>query len=329
MPHTVRNLDQIADHLRAGAVSVGNFDGVHLGHARIVARLIELARELSGPAVVFTFDPHPARLLSPQAPPPPLCWPERKAELLGKLGVDAVVICPTDRGLLSLSPEEFFGRILCDRLAVRGIVEGPDFRFGRARAGDMGTLERLGRAAGVRVETVVPVEQAGQPISSSRVRHLLTAGQVEETGRLLTEPYRIRGRVTRGAGRGRGLGFPTANLVGIETLLPAEGIYAGRAWTGQGPWPAALSLGPNPTFDEAALKVEVHLIGFSGDLYQQTVEVDFLARLREIERFVSVERLRAEMGDDVARARQIVERYDSERGADEVPGSRRSGAPSG
>jgi len=305
---------------------VGNFDGVHLGHARIIARLVELAREVSGPAIAFTFDPHPASLLSAQPPRPLLCRPERKAELLGKLGVDAVVICPTGRDLLSLSPEEFFGRILCDRLAVRGIVEGPDFRFGRARAGDMAALERLGRAAGVRVETVAPLQQAGRPISSSRVRSLLTAGQVEDARRLLTEPYRIRGRVVRGAGRGRHLGFPTANLVGIETLLPAEGIYAGRAWVAGNPWPAALSLGPNPTFDEAALKVEVHLIGFNGDLYDQMVEVDFLARLREIERFDSVEQLLVEMGRDVASARRIVEQYALERG---VAGASVPGNPDG
>lgn len=309
MPQIVRNLDHFPNDFRGGAVSVGNFDGVHLGHARIIARLIELARELSGPAIVFTFDPHPARLLSPQAAPLPLCWPERKADLLGKLGVEAVVIYPTDHHLLSLSPEEFFSRILCDRLAARGIVEGPDFRFGRGRVGNMATLEGLGRAAGVRVETLAPVEEAGQPISSSRVRSLLAMGRVEEAGRLLTEPYRIRGRVARGAGRGRGLGYPTANLVGIDTLLPAEGIYAGRVWTGREVWPAALSLGPNPTFDEVILKVEVHLIGFCGDLYDRAVEVDFLARLRDIERFGSIEQLQKEIGRDIARARQIAEQY--------------------
>jgi len=156
-PQIVRNLDQFPEHLRAGAVSIGNFDGVHLGHARIVARLVAVARELSGPAVVFTFEPHPARLLHPQSAPKPLCWPQRKAELLGKLGIDAVVVCPTDRRLLSLGPEEFFEQILLGRLGIRGIVEGPDFRFGRGRAGDMATLEKLGSAAGVRVETVAPV----------------------------------------------------------------------------------------------------------------------------------------------------------------------------
>ena len=288
-------------------MSVGNFDGPHLGHVRIIERLLAMARQVQGPAVVFSFDPHPSHILRPDAAPRPLCWTERKAELLAELGVDAMVAYPTDAAFLRLEAREFFDRIICQRLAARALVEGPNFFFGRGRSGNIEVLRQFCAAVGVLLEVVDPVEIDGQVVSSSRVRDLVLAGQLAAARRLLVRPYRIRGRVVRGAGRGAKLGFPTANIAGVDTLLPGCGIYAGRAFAHGAAWPAAISLGPNPTFDEGHVKVEAHLLGYQGWLYDRTIEVDFLARLRDIKRFDSVADLVAQMERDVSEVRRIVE----------------------
>ena len=308
-PHGVkliRNLAELPDTLRGGAVAIGNFDGVHLGHAAIARRLAEAARAAGGPAVVFTFDPHPVRILRPEAAPPPLTWTDRKAELLGQLAVDAVIAYPTDTALLQLSAEEFFQRIVVDRLRAKEIVEGTNFYFGRGRSGTIDVLRRLSGEAGIGLDVVEPVMIGGQPVSSSRVRKLLADGLVDEARELLTQPYRVRGMVRHGAGRGAKLGFPTANVDAIDTLLPGPGVYAGRAVAGGSLWPAAINIGPNPTFGEQAMKVEVHLIDFNGSLYGEPLEVDFLSRLRDIQRFDNVPALLAQIQSDVAEARRRV-----------------------
>jgi len=309
LPHAnvrlLRSLDPLPDDLRHGAVTIGNFDGVHRGHARLVERLIAKSHQLGGPAIVFTFDPHPVRLLRPDAAPPPLTWTDRKAELLGELGVTAVVAYPTDEALLSLTPEEFFSRIVQDKLAARGMAEGPNFFFGHHRAGNIDTLRQLCTRGDVSLEIVPPVEINGDIVSSSRVRGAIQAGDVDLARQLLTRPYRVRGLVTHGARRGGKLGFPTANLAGIDTLLPAHGVYAARAITSAGNWPAAVNIGPNPTFGENALKVEAYLVGFNGSLYGQPLEIEFLARLRSTQPFESVEALKAQLGRDAAAAQQI------------------------
>jgi riboflavin kinase/FMN adenylyltransferase len=301
----LRTLDNLPVDLLRGAVTIGNFDGVHRGHARIVSRLLEKSRDVAGPAVVFTFDPHPVRLLRPQDAPPPLTWTDRKAQLLDELGVTAVIAYPTDEALLALSPQEFFDQIVCQRLEARAMIEGPNFFFGRGRAGNTGVLAGLCRAAGVSLDIVEPLVIADEYVSSSRVRAAVSAGDVDLARQLLTRPYRIRGMVTHGAGRGAKIGFPTANISAIDTLLPAEGVYAGRAITQASVWPAAVNIGANPTFGEQILKVEVHLIGFAGSLYGQPLEVDFLSRLRGTQTFPSVAALKEQLARDVAAAERI------------------------
>jgi riboflavin kinase/FMN adenylyltransferase len=300
-----RTLDDLPPRLKGGAVSIGNFDGVHRGHARIVERLLATARRLNGPAVIFTFDPHPVRLLRPAAAPPPLTWTDRKAELLVELGADAIIAYPTDRELLALSPAAFFNRIVRDTLAAQAMIEGPNFYFGQGRTGDIEALRKLCSAANMSLEVVEPLIESGELVSSSRVRALIQAGDVAHAAALLTRPYRIRGLVTHGAGRGHTIGFATANIAGIDTLLPAQGVYAGRALTQQGHWPAAINIGPNPTFGEHALKVEVHLIDFADSLYGEPLEVDFLARLRDIRPFAHVEELKSQLARDVEEARRV------------------------
>jgi riboflavin kinase/FMN adenylyltransferase len=302
----IRDLDRLPDGFRGGAISIGNFDGVHVGHARIIERLVAMARRIGGPAVVFTFDPHPARILRPEAAPVPLCWAERNAELLGALGVAAVVAYPTNRAFLQIEAQQFFEQIVRGQLAAHGMVEGPNFFFGHNRAGTIEVLRDYCARAAVELETVEPVLLGGQPISSSRIRALIVQGLVDEARELLSRPHRIRGLVVRGRGRGRQIGFPTANLEQIDTLLPGEGIYAGLGWVGKAQYAAAISIGSNPTFGEGGLKVEVFLLDFAGDLYDQTIQVDFLSRLRNIKRFGSAEELVVQMLRDVEQTRSLV-----------------------
>lgn len=301
----IRDLETISPKLQGGAVTIGNFDGVHLGHAALVQRLKDWAQRVDGPAIVFTFAPHPVCLLRPEAAPHPLTWIERKVALLTELGVDTVVAYPTDATLLKLTPEEFFGQIVQERLAAKALIEGPNFYFGHERAGDVGTLAHLCGQTGIALEIVEPTVFDGDFVSSSRLRKLIAAGDVDAAIAMMTHPYRVRGMVTHGARRGGSIGFPTANVEAVDTLVPGEGVYAARAITSDGVWPAAVNLGPNPTFGEDSLKFETHLIGFDGSLYGQPLEVDFLARLRDIRPFDCVDDLTQQLRLDVQKAASL------------------------
>jgi len=292
--------------LQGGAISIGNFDGVHLGHARLMTRLQAVASDADGPAVVLTFDPHPVRLLRPEAAPPPLTWTDRKAELLAELGIDAIIAYRTDEDFLALTPQQFFDRVVLQHLKARAIIEGPNFYFGRGRAGNVDLLRQLCHQADIQLEIVEPLRVEGEYVSSSRVRRLIGHGDVRQASEQLTRPYRIRGLVTHGDARGTKLGFPTANLDAIDTLLPAQGVYAGRALACGDLWPAAVNIGPNPTFGGRAVKVEAHLLGFDASLYGEVLEVDFLSRLRDIRPFGSADELKHQLARDVDTTRQIV-----------------------
>lgn len=219
--------------LARAAVAVGNFDGVHIGHAAIIRRLVAAAETLGTPAVALTFDPHPASLVRPGQAPAPLTTPARRAELLLALGLDAVLVQPTDAAFVALSAEEFFSRILRGQLGGVAFIEGADFRFGAGRVGDVQLLARLAAAEGGSVEVVPAVSVGGETVSSSRLRALLTAGDVAAAAALATAPYRLTGTVEPGAQRGTGLGFPTANLGRIATLVPAAGVYAAQGAAGR------------------------------------------------------------------------------------------------
>lgn len=307
----VRNLNELPTTLRGGAVSIGNFDGVHQGHARIVETLHAQAAAVDGPSIVFTFDPHPVRLLRPNEVPPPLTWSDRKADLIRELDVDGMVVYPTDEKLLALTPQEFFRQIVVEQLGARAMVEGPNFFFGKDRAGDIEVLRSLCAASDITLEVVQPLTVGTEYVSSSRIRRLIEAGDVGQAAQMLTRPYRIRGMVTHGAGRGAKLGFPTANIDAIDTILPAIGVYAGWAFFGNERWPAAVNIGPNPTFGEDRLKVEAHLIGYAGSLYGQPLEVDFLARVRETRRFASVEELQQQLASDVREVEHRTSRFET------------------
>jgi len=254
---------------------------------------------------VFTFDPHPVRVLRPDEAPAPLTWTDRKADLLAELGVDVVGAFPTDRKLLSLTHDEFFVQIVQKELGALAMIEGPNFFFGKDRGGDVDVLRTLCKDGDIDLEIVTPVQDEAQLISSSRIRQLVAAGDVGPAAKMLTHPYRIRGMVTHGAARGAKIGFPTANLDGIDTLIPAAGVYAGRTYIdGRSHW-SAIHVGPNPTFGENVLKVESHILDFERSLYGSVVEVDFISRLRDILRFDSKQKLIEQLTSDIGAARKI------------------------
>ena len=293
-------------------MAVGNFDGVHVGHAAIVAALRTTARRLGVPAVALTFDPHPTSVLRPEAAPAPLTTPARRAELLAALGVDAVLVQPADVQLMSLPAESFYTDVLRGRLAATALVEGQDFLFGAGRRGDVTVLREWCAADGLSLDVVAPVMAGAEPVSSSRIRGLIAAGDLRGANALLTAAFRLSGTVVKGAQRGAGLGFPTANLASIATLVPAQGVYAARAAVadaggGRTLHAAAVHIGPNVSFGESAVSVEVHLVGFSGDLYGHRLDVDFLERLRDTRRFESVAELKAQLAADVAATTAIAE----------------------
>jgi riboflavin kinase/FMN adenylyltransferase len=299
--------DPVPPACRGGAVAVGNFDGVHLGHAALVARLRASAAGVDGPAVAVMFDPHPIALLAPDRLLPLLTTPADRAGLLQRAGADHVVILRTTPELLRLEAGAFLDSIIGDQLAAKAVVEGFNFRFGRGRSGDLEFLGEWCRRRSVGFTVVGRQAVDCAVVSSSRVRIALEAGDVAGAARLLGRPYRLRGIVGAGAKRGRTLGFPTANLVDPATLVPGDGVYVARVQLGDGSTcPGAANVGPNPTFGEQARKLETHLIGFDGDLYGQPIAVDFITRLRDTRPFAGADDLVAQLRMDVEQARSTV-----------------------
>lgn len=287
--------------LTGGAVSIGNFDGVHRGHRKLIRKLVEWAQRIGGPAVAVTFDPPPVALLNPSALKPPLTTIERRSELLHEAGVDHVAVLQVEPGLLALSAAAFIEEVLQKQLMCRAIVEGSNFRFGRNREGDCEMLNAHGHRAKIQFEEVVV-----DTVSSSRVRAALEAGEVATAQDLLGRPYEITGTVVEGAKRGRMLGIPTANLGEIPTLIPGHGVYAASVTVRCSTWNSVVNIGPNPTFGEDARKVEAHLLGYSGNLYGQHLNVAFRHRLRDVVRFDSAEALLSQVKRDIAHATEIL-----------------------
>jgi len=308
---TIENVRDFPAGARGAYVTVGNFDGVHRGHQQLLGRLRALSDAAGVPALAVTFDPHPVALLRPDQAPVPLVWIEREIALLREAGATDVAIFHTGPWLLSLSAREFFDQVVLRQLGARGMVEGPNFAFGHDRKGDVPTLRGWCAQAGIDFEVVDATMIEGRLVSSSLIRQAVREGNLEEAWQLLGRPHRVRGIVTRGAGRGSGLGFPTANLGALDVLVPSEGVYAARAYVdGSGPaWPTACNIGPNPTFGETARKFEAHLVGFEGDLYGRTIELDFLKRLRATRPFSNVEELLAQIRSDVDETRRICANY--------------------
>jgi riboflavin kinase/FMN adenylyltransferase len=306
-----RIVAELGRPLRTPTVAIGNFDGVHRGHQALVRTARALAHDAGGEAVVLTFDPHPARFFAPHLAPPMIAPLERRLELLGEAGADVVVIEPFDAAFAAIEADAFVSTVLGRQLGARHVVVGYDFSFGKGRHGTPALLTSLGRALGLGVTVVPAVMADGLVCSSTKIREFVLEGRVDGARLLLGRPFEIAGEVVRGAGRGRGLGIPTANVRPDGELLPRTGIYAGYA---QRPgedarFPAAVSIGTNPTFVPGGheITVEAHLLDFDGDLYGARLRLLLLARLRDEHRFASVDELMAQIQQDIARTREITQ----------------------
>ncbi|GAB3767778.1 riboflavin kinase/FMN adenylyltransferase [Nocardioides ginsengisegetis] len=309
--HIWRSTDEVPGDLGRTAVVIGNFDGVHLGHRHVLSRARELADEQGLTLVAVTFDPHPMAVLRPEHAPTMLTTLEHRAELLVAAGADAVLAVPFDREVADWSPEEFIVRVLVDALHAAVVVVGANFRFGNKAAGDVATLHESGATHDFVAEGIA-LDGGPQVWSSTYVRTCLAAGDVAGAAEALGAPYAVRGVVVRGDQRGRELGFPTANVPTNEkvTAAPADGVYAGwlrRLDTGE-TFPAAISVGTNPTFDGVReRRVESYVLDRTDlELYGVEVEVSFVERLRGMVAFESVEKLVEQMDDDVDRARELL-----------------------
>jgi riboflavin kinase / FMN adenylyltransferase len=291
-------------------VTVGTFDGVHRGHWAVLQEIGRRARATGRRAVLVTFHPHPLRIVRPELAPPLLTTPDEKKEILAESALDWAVFVHFTPALSRLSPRAFVEEVLVKRIGVGELVIGYDHGFGRGRSGDAETLREIGRDLGFGVDVVGPVELEGEAVSSTRIRTAVREGRLGEARAGLGRPYAFRGVVVRGDGRGRTLGFPTANLrVGSpDKLLPPPGVYAVRAVLPGGLVPGALHLGPRPTFQGSTPSVELHLLDFDGDLYGEVVRVDLVDRIREVRPFASPEALVAQLGRDVEAARRVLDR---------------------
>jgi riboflavin kinase/FMN adenylyltransferase len=304
---TLEDFAEVAAPVKGAYLAVGNFDGVHRGHTHLIGRLRARADAAGAPALALTFDPHPVALLRPDKAPVPLVWTARKVALLKEAGAGDVGVFRTGPWLLGLTAREFFDRVIVGQFQARGMVEGPNFAFGRDRGGDAALLATWCASAGLDFEVVEPTVIEGQLISSSRIRQSLAEGRADEAARLLARPHRIRGTVGHGAGRGARIGFPTANLDDVDTLIPADGVYAAVA-TVEGhaaQFATACHIGPNATFGEHVRKVEAHLLEFEGNLYGRKVELDLLTRLRPTRSFAGLDELLEQIRADVEETRRI------------------------
>jgi riboflavin kinase/FMN adenylyltransferase len=308
----IRGSEAIGDPLVRPILTVGNFDGIHLGHRAILETVVTRARALQGEAVVYTFDPHPRKVLRPQRAPRLLTTLEQKLELLEAAGVDAVVVEQFSLEFARTPADLFIRENIHGRIRPVEVYVGYDFHFGRDRGGSMRMLTEMGPRLGFAVTIIPEVTIEAGDVNSTRIRQLLGEAAVERANVMLGRPYTVRGRVVEGDRRGRGIGFPTANLEPENEVLPATGVYAGRlcllddgeparGWSGL----AVVNVGTRPTFEGSGQVIaEAHLLDFDGDLYGRRVEIAFLHHLREEQCFEGVEALRTQIQADVVEARR-------------------------
>ncbi|MGE4552701.1 MAG: bifunctional riboflavin kinase/FAD synthetase [Desulfovibrionaceae bacterium] len=301
---TIQELEGV---IHGSAVTIGNFDGVHRGHQKLIALTCAKARQQRLTSVVVSFDPHPLRVLLGPNTPPFITLTEQKLELIAELGPEVTLLLPFDRAMAALTPEQFVRRYLVEGLNVRELVIGYDYHLGKGRSGDYHTLNALGRDMGFNVQRLDPVTMGGAVVSSTRIRDLISAGQVWEARPLLGRFYQVRGDVVHGQARGgKLLGFPTANLALADELTPKPGVYAVWVQMGDQYVPAVANVGHNPTFGNATLSVEAHIMDYDGDLYGRRIRIHFVQRIRDERKFSGAAELKARIGVDVELARRIL-----------------------
>jgi len=288
-------------------VTIGVFDGVHRGHQQLIGRAVQRARQSGLPAVVLTFDPHPSEVVRPGTHPPVLTQLRRKADIMAELGVDVLCVLPFSTEFSRLGPAEFVHVVVVEKLHAAAVVVGENFRFGHKAAGDLEELRTLGRRFGFATEGVSMLRDDDVTLSSTFVRSSIDAGEVGQAAEVLGRPHRVDGIVVRGEGRGRQLGYPTANVRSERHVaIPADGVYAGWAVLHGRRLPAAISVGTNPTFEGRKRTVEAFILDFDADIYGVELGVEFVERIRGMEKFDSVEDLVEQMGRDVEKARGLL-----------------------
>jgi riboflavin kinase/FMN adenylyltransferase len=298
----------VPSHLRGGIVALGNFDGFHLGHQAVVGRAVARAHAEGRPALVATFDPHPKRFFRPESEWFRLTTMDQRARLFAQAGVDAMFVFRFDQMLADLTGAQFCEARIAGQLGAAGVVTGDDFTFGKGRSGTVAQLADFGRALGFDAEVVPPVTLDGETVSSTRIRAFLQAGRPRDAARLLTRPFAIEGLVERGAQLGRTLGYPTANMRLANYLRPAYGIYAVRGTLADGRvLDGVANLGIRPSFDPPQELLESCFFDFEGDLYGRTIEVALIDFIRPEAKFDSLDALKAQMDEDAAAARELLE----------------------
>ena len=292
---------------RASVVTIGNFDGCHRGHQQILRRVVEEARAAKALSAVLTFFPHPARILRPAEAPALLETLEQRLAAIGTAGIEAVLVMKFDPELANVSPEDFVRRILVETMAAKRVLVGGNFRFGHRGAGDVNLLRELGERLGFAAETVPPVSENGQVISSTAIRCAIREGRVDDARRMLGRPYSLAGEIRTGTGQGRKLVVPTLNLATEQEVLPKNGVYATEAVVAEKTYRAATNVGVRPTFDGAGTRVtiESHLFDFSDNLTSGKLEVRFWQRLRDEKKFSGPAELREQVRNDIERAKEF------------------------
>ena len=303
----ITDLDSITKPFTNSVITLGNFDGVHLGHQGLIRMVIGRAREIQGQSMVVTFRPHPLKILAPEKCPPLISLYEEKIKLFEKLGIDVLVKIPFTLNFAEMSPKEFVKTILCDLLGAKEIYVGFNYRFGKGRKGTTQTLKAMGEEFGFRVNEVEQISLNNEVISSTKIRQLLKAGEVEHAAGLLGRPYAITGIVIKGDSRGKTLGFPTANIASRHTLIPADGVYAVRLFARDRHYDGIVNIGVRPTFDTGSLVIEVHIFDFNEDLYGEEITIFFIKKLRQEKKFDSADALIAQITRDISEAKIVLQ----------------------
>ncbi len=303
----IRDLNEIVQPFRNAVVTIGNFDGVHIGHRALFDQVIKKAKSLGGASVVVTFEPHPIRVLNCHKHFPLITLYEQKVELIGVTGIDALVCIPFTREFAATPARTFVKEVLCDTIGMKSVIVGPDYSFGKSREGNISLLREMGETYGFEVIISGWVDQGPRRISSTEIRNLVTEGKVEEAAELLGRHYQVRGTVIRGRDRGgKILGFPTANLTLYDELCPKGGVYAVTVEHHGISHQGVANIGYSPTFDNGEFSIEVHILDFDQNVYEQPIRVNFVERLRGERKFPRPELLATQIKKDIEKARQIL-----------------------
>lgn len=301
----IRVREKIYQNFNHPSVALGNFDGVHLGHQEILRKTVETAHKKGRDAVVYTFDPHPRLVLNKVQDIPRITTPGERADLLEHLGLDVLVLAEFTLEFAAQTPEDFVQNVLVEELGVRHLFIGTNYRFGKGRAGSSNTLKKMAPELGFVVHVVPPVTVEGLVVSSSRIREHLMQGEIREANTLLGREFTIEGRVIHGHHRGKGLGFPTANIKPEVKLHPPEGVYAVYCRVGGETYQGVMNIGYNPTFKDRRVSYEVHILDFDGDIYGQMIRVYLVEKLRAEMTFSDVDALKTQIAEDVEQSRKI------------------------